>query len=76
MDPSTRTMVACFRSLYLGAGGGIIGVNRFFRGCGTTLLRAVPVNAVIFPTFEWTVKLLNQVAPLQEPKGAMASSHR
>ncbi|CAM9997847.1 unnamed protein product [Pylaiella littoralis] len=62
-DPSTRTMTACFRHVYRSAGGGVPGVRRFFRGVSTTLVRAVPVNAAIFPTFEWTVKVLNQAFP-------------
>lgn len=56
-------MTACFRHVYRQAGGGVPGVRRFFRGVGTTLVRAVPVNAAIFPTFEWTVKVLNQAFP-------------
>eukprot|EP00752_Nemacystus_decipiens_P002352 g2222.t1 len=63
LDPSTRSMAACFRHVYRQAGGGVPGVRRFFRGVGTTLVRAFPVNAAIFPTFEWTVKVLNQAFP-------------
>ncbi|CAB1096937.1 unnamed protein product [Ectocarpus sp. CCAP 1310/34] len=63
MDPNTRSMTACFRHVYNTAGGGIPGVSRFFRGVSTTVVRAVPVNAAIFPTFEWTVKVLNKAFP-------------
>ncbi|CAN0054488.1 unnamed protein product [Scytosiphon promiscuus] len=63
LDPSTRSMTACFRHVYRAAGGGLQGVRPFFRGVSTTLLRAVPVNAAIFPTFEWTVKVLNRAFP-------------
>lgn len=62
-DPSSRSMTTCFRQLFTSAGGGVPGVKRLFRGVGTTLARAVPVNAAIFPTYEWTVKLLNQALP-------------
>ncbi len=63
LDPSMRTMTACFRHVYRQAGGGIPGTKRFFRGVSTTLVRAFPVNAAIFPTFEWTVRVLNQAFP-------------
>ncbi|CAN0420618.1 unnamed protein product [Ectocarpus fasciculatus] len=63
MDPNTRSMTACFRHVYKTAGGGVPGARRFFRGVSTTLVRAVPVNAAIFPTFEWTVKVLNKAFP-------------
>lgn len=63
MDPNTRSMTACFRHVYKTAGGGVPGVRRFFRGVSTTVVRAVPVNAAIFPTFEWTVKVLNKAFP-------------
>ena len=56
-------MAACFRHVYNSAGGGVPGVRRFFRGVGTTVCRAVPVNATIFPTFEWTGKVLNRAFP-------------
>lgn len=63
MDPYSRSMITCFRSLYREAGGGVPGVSRFFRGVGTTVVRAFPVNAVIFPVYEWTVKIMNQASP-------------
>lgn len=66
LDPSSRSLSACLRSVYDSAGGGIPGVRRFYRGLGTTLLRAVPVNAAIFPTYEWTVRMLNEAFPPSE----------
>eukprot|EP00903_Cladosiphon_okamuranus_P016983 g15655.t1 len=66
LDPTTRNMTACFRHVYRQAGGGIPGVRRFFRGVSTTVVRAVPVNAAIFWTFESTVKVLNQAFPAKK----------
>ncbi|CAN0405000.1 unnamed protein product, partial [Laminaria digitata] len=63
LDPSTRSVAACFRHVCKSAGGGVPGIRRFFRGVGTTVFRAVPVNATVFPTFEWTAKTLNRVFP-------------
>lgn len=56
-------MTACFRTVYDSGGGGVPGVRRLYRGLVTTVVRAVPVNAVIFPTFELTVTALNKVFP-------------
>ena len=36
------------------------GAQLFFRGLGVTLLRAFPVNAIIFPVYEFTLFELNQ----------------
>ncbi len=36
------------------------GIKYFFRGLGVTLLRAFPVNAIIFPVYEFTLFELNQ----------------
>lgn len=36
------------------------GVKFFFRGLGVTLLRAFPVNAIIFPVYEFTLIELSQ----------------
>lgn len=59
-------MTACFKHVYREAGGGLQGVRPFFRGVSTTVVRAAPVNAAIFSTFEWTVKMLNRAFPSPE----------
>eukprot|EP00611_Tribonema_gayanum_P026436 TRINITY_DN629_c0_g1_i6.p1 TRINITY_DN629_c0_g1~~TRINITY_DN629_c0_g1_i6.p1 ORF type:complete len:241 (-),score=11.20 TRINITY_DN629_c0_g1_i6:395-1117(-) len=47
------SLVACARGMYREGGHRI-----FFRGLGTIMVRAFPVNAVIFPIYEMTVGLL------------------
>ena len=39
------------------------GLNWFTRGLGTTLVRAVPVNAVTFFVYDHSLRLLNQATP-------------
>ncbi|CAM9593759.1 unnamed protein product [Discosporangium mesarthrocarpum] len=60
LPSGARSMSACFRTLFQEAGGGLRGCQRLFRGVGTTVARAVPVNAVIFLTYEWSVELMQR----------------
>ena len=50
-----RRIVYMFRAIYKEHG-----IQYFFRGLGVTLLRAFPVNAIIFPVYEFTLFELNQ----------------
>jgi len=52
-----RTMFfQVFRSLYCEGG-----LQRLFRGLGATILRALPVNAVVFPVYETVLKELKRL---------------
>jgi hypothetical protein len=33
----------------------------FFRGMSVALMRALPVNCIVFPVYEWTVEFLGNV---------------
>jgi hypothetical protein len=37
------------------------GLAVFFRGMSVALLRALPVNCIVFPVYEWTVEFLGNV---------------
>eukprot|EP00611_Tribonema_gayanum_P020393 TRINITY_DN3714_c0_g1_i1.p1 TRINITY_DN3714_c0_g1~~TRINITY_DN3714_c0_g1_i1.p1 ORF type:complete len:344 (-),score=102.66 TRINITY_DN3714_c0_g1_i1:239-1270(-) len=59
LSKEATSVVACAKIMYKEGGFKI-----FFRGLGTTMLRAFPVNAAIFPTYEYTARLLQMRAAL------------
>ena len=59
-----RSMAAVFTKLYRQHGLGI-----FARGLGTTMLRAFPANAILFPTYELTVQSCTNFAQAQGFEG-------
>ena len=36
------------------------GYSAMYRGFGVTILRAFPVNGIIFPVYEWTLEALKR----------------
>lgn len=55
-SPMARSMVECARAMYREGG-----IHPFLRGLPTTMVRAFPVNAVVFPAYEWTVRALTPI---------------
>lgn len=51
--PEQRSVWGTIRRLYAKEGLAV-----FWRGLGVTLLRAFPVNGIVFPTYEMTVSTL------------------
>lgn len=42
------------------------GYRIFFNGMGVTILRALPVNGVLFPVYELTVSMLQKFGPMED----------
>ncbi|KAK0410167.1 hypothetical protein QR680_004989 [Steinernema hermaphroditum] len=52
------------------------GIRTFYRGLGSTLLRAFPSNAATFFTVEWTYRLLLDLQVLRKENDSYSHSHR
>jgi hypothetical protein len=48
------------------------GPGVFFRGMSVALLRALPVNAIVFPAYEGTVRVLSRMTMAEEGAGLRA----
>jgi solute carrier family 25 carnitine/acylcarnitine transporter 20/29 len=53
LDVPVKSTYAMIRDIYKAKG-----MKALYRGCGTTILRSFPVNAVLFPVYETCVLLL------------------
>lgn len=59
-DVSSKSTVVVLREMWVSHG-----FKYLYRGLGTTIVRSLPVNAVVFPVYEFMVKTLSQVGGVE-----------